>query len=983
MPFLQLATAALPAALAIAFPQGAAKKPAAAYVAEATKWEHETSDLKPDPRLRFGGWKNGMRYVWADSPEPRNLLVLRLFVDCGSLFERPEELGVAHFLEHMAFNGSRSFKPGTLIQEFQKQGIRFGSHINAHTGFDETVYKLDLPGADPARLRTALKWFRDVIDGLKLDPKEITAEKGVVDAEDTSSSGRGKDLFTDRLDRLLAGSRYPRRLPIGEQPVRAKFDQKLVKGFWDRWYRPERCTFVLVGDLNGMDPTPLLDEAFADAKGRGKAEEPPGDGRESLAFSTTRYTERNGGGVWLLAGSVRTATPEPDDRRARAAAVELALAGDVLEERLCTMVPRPYVVADVGCGASSHFGDDLLIEGVLRGISVRLSTDLDHWSYALHFAERELRRLLERGISDEEWQAARERMIERCTPNEAPRPRDSEDLVEQLLRAAKWREVPMDRAAELELWRKLAGEADRERGFAAFKAEWQRGKLHIVSLGELDFGDSAKELFDDAWKESQASHLDVKPIVRDDLSPLAPPRETKKPKPTGAETAATTTETPFPCAVADPATPPAPKERTALPKLRAERLDLGNGVTATVKQMDGVGGQFRVEAHLGQGLLGLDAARCDVAKLGILVALDAGVGRAKRAELDTALATAGGAIRCELGGEATVFEGRSTGRGGESGLRRMLEALAAYLTDRADPAPAFERLKKNLGAHVVTTDRPTFGNARLAFDRATRNGDERRLPPTPAAAAITAEEITAWIAVEFTGPVELLVVGELPLETMTKQVLNVLASLPSRGAAPAAPPAARRSAPPFKAGVDELRGALDVDSTHVHLAWSAIDARTSANERLLELAGDVLQGRIRDEIREKLGTTYSPWADAWGDPVFEGSGRFIVEFEVEPSKLAVTREAALATADALGRSGATQAELDRVRTALSSNSVERARDLGFWLTQLHRAKREPELFHQLAELPKWYDAVTLADLNALLRKSLSRANASILEVRVR
>ena len=196
------------------------------------------------------------------------------------------------------------------------------------------------------------------------------------------------------------------------------------------------------------------------------------------------------------------------------------------------------------------------------------------------------------------------------------------------------------------------------------------------------------------------------------------------------------------------------------------------------------------------------------------------------------------------------------GRGGERGLRRVLETLAAFLADRADPKPAFEKLKKDLGAHVVTTDRPTYGNARIAFDRAIANGDERRLPPTPAAAAITPDEVAAFLAAEFAGPIELVVVGELPLETMTKQVLAVLTALPARGQV-AAPPDARRAAPPFKSGVDELRGAIDIDSkvTHLHLAWPAQDARTAARERLLELAGDVVQDHIRAEVRETLGTT--------------------------------------------------------------------------------------------------------------------------------
>ncbi|MBL8843724.1 MAG: insulinase family protein, partial [Planctomycetes bacterium] len=671
-----------PAAAAAAL-QSATKKPPASYTAEAPPWEHERSDLKPDPRFHFGKFANGLRYAWADHANPPRQVRVRLFVAIGSLAERGDEVGLAHFLEHMAFNGSKSFKAGTLVPTFQAQGIRFGSDVNAHTGFDETVYELDLPDADPARLEQALAWFRDVVDGLKLDGKEIEAEKGVVDAEQEARSSKGFDRMVERLGLLLDGSRFPRRLPIGEQPVRAQFDKKRVTAFYDRWYRPERCTLLLVGDLGGQDPTAAIEKAFATARGRGKAEEPPGGELDGLTFAKTLFTEPAGGGLTLYVAKGRPPADVGDDAKSRLATLDLAVACDVLEERLNAMVPRAFVTASVASGARFHPATDLVGHPVMEGVSLRLATDLNHWQMAVQQAEREVRRFLERGISDAEWSAALERLTEELAEPSAPATPTSAELIEQLLDACRGRRVPMEAAADRAAWRAAAAKLDRARSSAAFASEWKGGKLVLATVGELDLRDSAREMLEEAWKAGAASNLDVKPIVRDDLSAYAPKKE-KKPASGGASGSGSATAgaaapaaAPFPYALPDaPATPTTTVE---LAKLRARRVDFGNGVRAIVRQEEGSSGRFRFTARVGRGLLGLEAAQCDVAKAAERVVADAATKKLKREELDAALATAGGALDFAVGGDACVFSGRAQGGGGEAGLRRALETLVALL----------------------------------------------------------------------------------------------------------------------------------------------------------------------------------------------------------------------------------------------------------------------------------------------------------------
>src|SRR6185369_17586549 len=188
---------------------------APARTAEARKGEHETSDLKPDPRFTFGTLKNGFRYAWFKNDEPKKNVYVRLHVNVGSVVETETELGIAHFVEHMAFNGTKNFKAGTLVDTFQKEGIKFGHDVNAHTGTDETVYELDLPDASAERLKSAFLWFGDVADGLLFEEKEVSSEKGVIDAEERDRNGSGMRIYRKMSETLIAGTLWPKRLPIG------------------------------------------------------------------------------------------------------------------------------------------------------------------------------------------------------------------------------------------------------------------------------------------------------------------------------------------------------------------------------------------------------------------------------------------------------------------------------------------------------------------------------------------------------------------------------------------------------------------------------------------------------------------------------------------------------------------------------------------------------------------------------------------------
>jgi zinc protease len=149
-------------------------------------WPQATSDLKADPKANFGQLENGVRYVIVPNDEPPGRASIRLYMDVGSLMEEDDQQGMAHYLEHMAFNGSRHFPGGEMVEYFQRLGMGFGADTNAHTSFKETVYMLELPKVETKLLNEGMQLFRDYLDGMALGEKEIDKERGIILSEKLS-----------------------------------------------------------------------------------------------------------------------------------------------------------------------------------------------------------------------------------------------------------------------------------------------------------------------------------------------------------------------------------------------------------------------------------------------------------------------------------------------------------------------------------------------------------------------------------------------------------------------------------------------------------------------------------------------------------------------------------------------------------------------------------------------------------------------------
>jgi zinc protease len=224
-----------------------------------------------DAAVKTGTLPNGLKYYVRKNSRPANRVVLRLAVKTGSLDEADDQQGLAHVLEHMAFNGSAHFKPGELISYFESAGARLGPHVNAQTGFEDTIYMLDLPSDKPEIVGKGLTAFADFAGGLTLDPKEIDKERGVVIEEWRGGLGAGSRIRDKQIPVLFYHSRYANRLPIGKPEILKSFPPARLRAFYDTFYRPTSMAVVAVGDMDPQTLEAMVKAAFGGLSARGPA----------------------------------------------------------------------------------------------------------------------------------------------------------------------------------------------------------------------------------------------------------------------------------------------------------------------------------------------------------------------------------------------------------------------------------------------------------------------------------------------------------------------------------------------------------------------------------------------------------------------------------------------------------------------------------------------------------------------------------------
>ncbi len=310
--------------------------------------------LPVDSAVRMGTLDNGLRYYVRSNDRPAARAELRLVVNAGSVLEEESQRGLAHLVEHMAFNGTASFEKQELVDYLESIGMEFGPSINAYTSFDETVYQLRVPTDDPEAFQTAFQILEDWAHRVSFDPDEVDAERGVVVEEWRLGRGAQARIRDQQLPVMFEGSRYADRLPIGDVEVLRTFPHKELVRFYERWYRPDLMAVVAVGDFNLDEVVDRIETHFGRIPPVDRPAERPLFGvpdHEGTRFALATDPEAPGASVGVLSlQAPDTVATVADYRRVL---VE-QLAGSMMNQRLSERAQEadpPFAAAFSGRGS--------------------------------------------------------------------------------------------------------------------------------------------------------------------------------------------------------------------------------------------------------------------------------------------------------------------------------------------------------------------------------------------------------------------------------------------------------------------------------------------------------------------------------------------------------------------------------------------------------------------------------------------------------
>ncbi|MAB78878.1 MAG: hypothetical protein CMJ89_05925 [Planctomycetes bacterium] len=908
-------------------------------------WEHESSDLTVNARVHFGALPNGMRYAWMKNGEPKERCYVRLHVDAGSLAEKGSERGMAHFLEHMAFNGSEHFEAGTLVEWFQEHGMTFGADLNAFTSYSQTVYKLDLPRSDGKTLSESLTVLRDWADGLLLEELEVQKEKGVIDGEEAEGDSAGRRLRDRILSVQYEGSRYPSRDPIGVREVRDEFSAAAVRDFYSRWYRPENMTLAIVGDLGELDPTALIEEHFADFAAPDRPVDPEpslGDVKPEERYFSIFEPEIPS--VSIFVERLRSYEDEPDSVATRSEDIDLACARRMLNLRFDELVKKadaPFLSAGVSAAGGLE---------IYEGETLSVSCEPEKWREGLTAAMDELRRALTFGFQQAELDEIRAgwlRSLDEAVEREPTR--NSSGYVSEILRAAENRYVPTSAATDRAILEPIVEELTIEACHAALAESWKDGVFNVYSAGALDLkGDS------EALREAFAA---------------ANGRELEKGEDVTVETFAY---------ASDPEAAGTIAAETHVEDLDVWLITFENGVRLNLKATDFKERQIIVSARLAEGLLTLEPKDYAIGWVGSQVFDLGGLGAHTVDELRRLSAGKRIGVGFSLAEDAFSLGGQTT----SEDLRMQLELLCAYLSDPGWRDDGLRMLGDRLPLIYERLAHVAAGPLVLEFLPELFQGDRRfaQLPERSAIEAVAMGDVSEWLAPHFAeGPLEVTIVGDFDLQAAKEDAKRTLGVLPKRREVAALNE--RRKVDPPRSGLNMQREIeTEDDKSLVFMVFPIDDGIAVERRRTLLFLGQVVQDRLRIEVREELGAAYSPGASTNPSETFPGVGTLVIQSNVDPDKVETLVQACLGVVRSLHENGVTQEEVDRLTEPILSQIRDAKRQNGFWVTALSEAQTGADALGRIRGVEAFYEELKAESLSAAAKRLLDPERASTLIV---
>jgi zinc protease len=884
--------------------------------------------LPTDPALVTGTLPNGLAYIIRQHKNPEGRVGIWLHVASGSLNETEAQRGLAHYLEHMAFNGTANFPPGSVVPFFQSLGMAFGRDQNAFTGFDQTTYTLTLPGGGRDLVEKGMLYMADIAMRMNLEPAEIDSERQVILEEKRARSGARQRVQDQFFERLAPESTLGRRLPIGIEQTIKSVTRPAFQDYYSRWYVPSNMTVIVVGDT---EPA-MVAEVIAQQFGGGPAVPKPAP-RDAGVKPTRRPRAIVVTDPELTRAEVSIVRLEPP----RGPVTTVGRERRELVERIGMWAFDRRTSAEIAAGSVSFLGADASIQewpGTLRMITLEASGLPGTWRAMLKDLGISLQRARRHGFTEREVQDARVALLadaEEGVRREATRP--AREVLRQLNGDVTRGRRPMSAAQTVALFQRLLPGITAREVSDAFAAAFDPSRALLTA--ELPASDAVP---------SEAQLLE--------LGRAAAAVKPGKP----VEVARATTllaAMPGGGAVVE-SVPHAASGVTS--------LWLDNGVRVHHRSMDQRKNEASIAITLAGGPIQETAANRGITEAALRAWERPATSRLSSTQIRDLMTGAKVRVRGAATGDTVTL----TVSGDSAELERGLQLAYLLLTDPLIEQPALEQWRDAEAQRI--TQRKTQPMQVLVDTTAAALYPRGEVRPKSLTVeqvrAITRSAAQAWLRRLITeAPIEVAVVGDLDRETATRLVARYLGALPAR------PRISDKTLADLRA-MSRPHGPISVgESVQVLTPQAAIlagffgaDLRDVRDTRLLSLAARVLTTRMTKTLREDKQLVYSIGASSEPAVVYPGFGLFAAIAPTDPGK---APELAAAVEDMyadFAKDGPTPDELAVAKKQTANFLDETLKTPNFWLSRLSSLDYRGLALDDLLDAPAQYQRFTAQEV---------------------
>ena len=864
------------------------------------------------PAVRHGELENGLRYFVRANPEPEGRAELRLVVNAGSVLEDEDQRGLAHFVEHMAFNGTRSFSGDEIVNYLETIGMRFGPDVNAYTSFDETVYMLTLPTDSAGVLEKGLWILEEWASGIAFDSAQVEQERQVVIEEWRLGRGANSRLQTQQFPTLTQRSRYAERLPIGTHESLTSFDLEAARRFYEDWYRPELMAIVAVGDFDASAVEAEIRSRFAtipaSIEPRERREYPVPRHRETLV-SVASDPELTSGQVSVYLK--RPPRPWRNEEGYRRWVVE-SLASAMLVNRLNELTQRresPFLDVSSFQGRfvrtlstyalNARIRDDRVEEGLER-LLLEIERAARHGFTAteLEREQREMLRIME------------QRYAERRTTTSGS---FAADYVSYFLYGGRI-QAP---GSEYAIYERLIPAASL-RQVNSVARDWTQPANRVILVSIPDRPDTTRPDEEALARLIESVPRQAVVPYRDSLSAAA--------------------------LVSRPPTPGEVLAESEIPEIGATIWELSNGIQVVLKATDFREDEVLLAGRSPGGTSLVDDEDFIPALTAAAVVQSGGLGELSANDLRKHLAGTVAGVGADIG---EMYEGVS-GAASPRDLATLFQLVHLKFTAPRPDSTAFlayqEQAKATLANRSASPEVAFQDSLRAIL---TQNHPRARPPSVEIFDQLDMERSFAIYRDRFADASDFtfFLVGAFELDEVRPLVERYLASLPALYREEVGRDLGIR--PPAGVVKRTVRHGVEPRAA-TQIVFSGDFAFSRDNALALQRLADVLRLRLREVLREQLGGTYgvSVRGTASGEPA--PRYQFSIGFGADPGRVEELTAAVFAEIDAIREAGPTDDEVARVREAQYRSREVDLRQNHFWLGQMLT-------YHQhgwrLAEIP--------------------------------